>query len=77
MVLNMRDIEPGFFLGSLMGMLNGEYDIGKLDKGKKLLQDRDIIHNGFLVKLKPKVRSYDKFITEKTQKVLSLCTSPS
>ena len=55
-------------------MIHADYDVDKIDKNKKVLScEGECIYRGFIKKLKPKLRSYDKYMTESTERVLTLC----
>lgn len=56
-----------------MAIVPAEYNIQMLDKTKKFFEDTGIVLEGFLVKLKPKVKNYDKFRSEKIEKLMNLC----
>ena len=41
-----------------MFMVHAEYDTAKINKEKKLLEERNIIGKEFVRKLKPKIKTY-------------------
>ncbi len=46
-----------------MSIINGEYDIEKIDKSKLLLEQKNIIGKGFILELKPIVKNYSNYCT--------------
>lgn len=59
-----------------MEMINADYDVTKIDKNKKVFSNEgECIYRGFIKRLKPKIRTYDKFITESTERLQTLCST--
>jgi len=56
-------------------MIPAHYSLEHLDKSKKLFEDIGIIKPGFVQVLKPKLKIYDKFKTEKSERLMNLCRS--
>lgn len=65
LVLNHKDILPGFFFNSILELIPGTYDIGKINKkGRVIFQTQNIIEPGFVKQLQPKVKCFDRFLTK-------------
>lgn len=59
-----------------MSIIHADYDIEKINKNKELLNEREIIGKGFIVELKPIVKSYTNYVTERNSKLINLCKYP-
>ena len=70
--LNSHELEGGFFLSCLMTLISADYDLNKLYKEKIIFQDQNIIEEGFIRKLTPKVKSYQR-LNLGLDKIVELC----
>lgn len=67
--MNNSEIVGGFFLNSLIKLLNLSCDLSKLNKSKKIFKEEGIIQQGFVVAIEPKAKSYYRFSTEIQEKI--------
>lgn len=70
--LNSHELEGGFFLSCLMTLISADYDLKKIYKEKIIFQDQNIIEEGFIRKLTPKVKSYQR-LSSNYDKIVDLC----
>lgn len=63
-VLNHKQIIPGFFFNSMLELIPCKFDIQKLNKNKKIFEEMRILESGFVKDLLPKVKSYHRFLPE-------------
>lgn len=64
LVLNHKDILPGFFFTSLLEIIPGSYDISKINKNKRLFEETRVFESGFLKTIQPKVKCLERFLSE-------------
>lgn len=56
-----------------MSMISALYNPSVLDKDRKFFEEDGIINDGFVTKLKPKLKTYHKFASLTTHAVMKLC----
>ena len=71
--MSHHDIAGPFFLNSLMKLMPGKYDLTKLNDKKVFFKDEGILTKGFVAELYPKIKSYYRFTTELTDKIVFTC----
>lgn len=71
--MSNHDISGPFFLNSLMKIIPGSYDLGRINQKKTFFKDDGIVGKGFVVEMLPKVKSYYRFTTTMTEKVMAIC----
>ena len=59
--LSTHELEGGFFLSCLMTLIPAEYDLKCLNKNKVIFQDSEVIKEGFVRRLLPKIKSYYRY----------------
>lgn len=64
LVLNHKDILPGFFFNSLLELIPSSYDIGKINKNKRVFEETRVFEAGFIKTIQPKVKCLDRFLSE-------------
>ena len=55
-----------------MTLISADYDLKKIYKEKIIFQDQNIIEEGFIRKLTPKVKSYQR-LSSNYDKIVDLC----
>jgi hypothetical protein len=71
--MSNNDILGAYFLNCLMKIIPARYDLGRLDMSKVLFKEDGIIGKGFVVELLPKVKSYYRYTTQRTDQVMAIC----
>lgn len=49
-----------------------EKDLRKIDKDKKLFEETNIIEKGFIRRVLPRIKRYDKYQSDETRKALAI-----
>jgi hypothetical protein len=71
--MSNNDILGAFFLSCLMKIIPATYDLGRLKMNKIFFKEDDIIGKGFVVELLPKVKSFYRYTTQRTEQVMLIC----
>lgn len=71
--MSNSDVLGPFFLNCLMKVIPGKYDLDRVNMKKVMFKEDDILGRGFIVELLPKVKSYYRYTTERTERVMMIC----
>lgn len=47
-ILNHKEILPGFFFNSIMDLVPGIYEVAKINKRKKIFEEIRVLDSGFV-----------------------------
>lgn len=70
--MNPHELEKGYFLSTMIELLNLEIDLSGLDKEKVLFESSNIFRHNFIKKIKIKTKIYDKFISGQIAEALRM-----
>lgn len=68
--VNTHEILGPFFLSCIMTLIPAEYDIKRLNKDKIIFEDANIIGEGFVKRILPKIKSYHRFQINSNDRVV-------
>ena len=56
-----------------MELASSDYQVSVINKERTLFEDRQILGDGFIKRVKPRIRSYYRYRTESVERILVLC----
>lgn len=71
--MSHHDLSGAFLLHTLTKLIPGVYDLTKLNDKKVFFRDDGIINKGFVAEIIPKVKSFYRYTTELTDKIMWAC----